>query len=147
MTVLEEATVGSSIRRRTVCLAVISLLLLTQVSSLGTLSALMPSPQPVEAGEVDFLLELPSDGPQCYTGSASVFKERVLERQSATVSKLLEMGIHVMEQHWLGNFIVARGPVSKVAEIPLELGHVRSYPVQSRTMTPFLRSSCCTWVA
>ncbi|NQT07886.1 S8 family serine peptidase, partial [Candidatus Bathyarchaeota archaeon] len=78
-------------------------------------------------------MELPSEGLYEGVEVVSDLKEWVLDQQKAAVSRLREMGIQVLEQHWLGNFIVARGAASQIAGLPDELGRVRSYPERPLT--------------
>nr|MQY83421.1 S8 family serine peptidase [archaeon] len=136
MSVLREATLGMSIRKRLVILTVISLVLFPQFSInliAPSGSEGMQSPVPAEGGLMKFLLELPSEGLYEGVEAVSGLKEWVLDQQKAAVSHLREMGIQVLEQHWLGNFIVARGTPSQIADLPDELGRVRSYPERPLT--------------
>ncbi len=136
MSVLREATVGMSIRKRLLCLTVISLVLFPQFSTnlkAPSGSEGVQSSVPAEGGLMKFLLELPSEGLYEGVEAVSGLKEWVLDQQKAVVSHLREMGIQVLEQHWLGNFIVARGTPSQIAGLPDELGRVRSYPERPLT--------------
>ncbi len=136
MSVLRESAVGMSIRKRLICFTVISLVLIPQFST----SLMAPSGSeglqysvPAEDSIMKFLLELSSEG--LYEGAAAVsdLKERVLDQQKAVVSRLREMGMEVLEQHWLGNFIVAMGTPSQISDLPDDLGRVRSYPERPLT--------------
>jgi len=96
MSVLREATVGISIRKRLVILTVISLVLLPQFST----NLIVPSGSegvqysvPAEGGLMKFLLELPSEGLYEGVDVVSDLKEWVMDQQKSAVSHLREMGI------------------------------------------------------